>query len=75
MQTFTFVNNVCEISDNRITADSLVDVYFTAETTENAEAAVIYVDSVVGKVVLTATYQPVGTIQGVIAVKRNITGV
>lgn len=74
LQTFTFTNNICEISDSRITANSLVDVYFTAESTENAEAAVIYVDSTAGKVVLTATYQPVGTIQGVIAVKRNITG-
>ncbi len=75
LQTFTFVNNVCEISDTRITSDSLVDVYFTEASTENAEAAVIYVDSLTGKVRLTATYPPVGTIQGVIAVKRNVTGV
>ena len=75
LQTFTFTNNVCEISDNRITADSLVDVYFTADSMERAESAVIVVDSTTGKVVLTATYEPVGIIQGVIAVKRNVTGV
>ena len=70
LQTLTFTNNICEITDSRITADSLVDVYFTAATMENAEAAEIVVDSQLGKVVLTARYTPTGTIQAMIGVRN-----
>ena len=71
LQTLTFVNNVCEISDSRITSDSLVDVYFTAASMEYAEAAEIVVDSQTGKVVLTARYAPLGTIQARIGVRNQ----
>jgi len=70
LQTLTFVNRRCEIADSRVTADSLVDVYFTAETMDNAEAANIYVDSVAGKVILTCTFNPIGTIQARIGVRN-----
>lgn len=70
LQVLTFTNNVCEITDSRITADSLVDVYFTAATMESAEAAEIVVDSQLGKVVLTARYTPTGTIQAMIGVRN-----
>lgn len=70
LQTLTFTNNICEITDSRITADSLVDVYFTAATMDSAEAAEIVVDSQLGKVVLTARYTPTGTIQAMIGVRN-----
>ena len=70
LQTLTFTNKRCEIADNRITADSLVDVYFTAETMDAAEAANIYVDSAAGKIVLTCSFDPVGIIQARIGVRN-----
>ena len=70
LQTLTFTNKVCEVSDERITANSLVDVYFTAASMDSAEAAEIVVDSQVGKVVLTARNTPVGTIQARIGVRN-----
>lgn len=70
LQTLTFVNRRCEIADSRVTANSLVDVYFTAETMDNAEAANIYVDSAAGKVILTCTFNPIGTIQARIGVRN-----
>lgn len=70
LQTLTFTNKVCEISDSRITASSLVDVYFTAASMDYAEAANIYVDSQQGKIVLTCTFDPIGTIQAMIGVRN-----
>jgi len=71
LQTLTFTNRRCEIADSRVTANSLVDVYFTAETMDNAEAANIYVDSAAGKIVLTCTFNPTGTIQAMIGVRNQ----
>lgn len=70
LQTLTFTNNICEITDARVTANSLVDVYFTAASMESAEAAEIVVDSQTGKIVLTARYTPIGTIQAIIGVRN-----
>ena len=71
-QTLTFINNVCQISDAKVTADSLIDVYFTADTINVAEEAQIYVDSSAGKITLTALNTPTGTIKAVIRVRvRN----
>lgn len=70
LQTLTFTNKICEISDSRITASSLVDVYFTAASMDYAEAANIYVDSQQGKIVLTCTFDPIGTIQAMIGVRN-----
>lgn len=69
LQTLEFVDNQCIISDERLTADSLVDVYFTADTMAAAEAAMIYVDSEDGRIVLTATTQPTSTLKARIRVR------
>ena len=68
-QTFTFSNNVCKIYNDKITANTLVDVYFTAETIETASKAEIIVDSYDGYIQLTANVTPTGTVQGVIRVR------
>lgn len=69
LQTLEFVDNQCIISDERLTADSLVDVYFTADTMAAAEVAMIYVDSEDGRIVLTATTQPTSTLKARIRVR------
>ena len=68
-QTFTFVNKVCTINDSKVTANSLIDVYFTADTIDVAEEAQIHVDSGAGTITLTALYTPTGTIKGTIRVR------
>lgn len=69
MQTLTFTNKVCTITDSRVTADSLVDVYFTADTMAAAEVAQVYVDSEAGKIILTATIQPTTALKARIRVR------
>ena len=68
-QAFVFTNRVCQISDSKVTANSLIDVYFTAETIGAAEEAQIYVDSSAGTITLTATQQPSSAIRGSIRVR------
>ena len=68
-QTLTFVNGVCTITDERVTENSLVDVYFTAESMTVAEVAQIYVDSAAGKIILTANTQPTSTLDAMIRVR------
>ena len=68
-QDFNFTNKVCTISDSKVTANSLIDVYFTAATISVAEEAQIYVDSSAGRITLTATNTPTGTIRGMIRVR------
>lgn len=68
-QTLTFVNGVCTITDERVTEDSLVDVYFTAESMTVAEVAQIYVDSAARKIILTANTQPTSTLDAMIRVR------
>ena len=68
-QTLAFVNGVCTITDERVTEDSLVDVYFTAESMPVAEVAQIYVDSAAGKIILTATAQPTSKLDAMIRVR------
>lgn len=69
-QNLTFSNNVCTIADNRVTANSLVDVYFTADTMQAAEDAEIVVDSSVGVITLTARYAPSTTLKAIIGVRN-----
>ena len=69
LQTLIFVDKQCIISDKRLTADSLVDVYFTADTMAAAEVAMIYVDSENGRIVLTATTQPASALKARIRVR------
>lgn len=69
IQTLTFTEKQCIISDERITTGSLVDVYFTADTMAAAEASQIYVDSSDGEIVLTASIQPTSVLKARIRVR------
>ena len=68
-QELTFTNNVATISDERITANSLADVYFTSDTIDIAEDADISVETNTGNVVLTAATEPTGTIKATIRIR------
>lgn len=68
-QVLTFTNKICTISNDRITADSLADVYFTADSISIAENAVISVETYNGKVELTAGREPEGIIRASIDIR------
>lgn len=68
-QTLIFVDRVCTLNDSKVTENSLIDVYFTADTIEEAEVCQIYVDSVNGAIVLTAAAQPSNTIKALFRVR------
>ena len=68
-QELTFVNKVCEVEDSKVTANSLIDVYFTPDTIKEAEDCKIYVDSSIGKITLTAETQPSKTIKAMMRVR------
>ena len=68
-QTLNFVDKVCTITDERITENTLVDVYFTPETIDVAAKANIYVDSYNGYIQLTAEITPTGNIEAIIRVR------
>ena len=68
-QTLNFVDNVCKITNAKVTANTLVDVYFTSETIEVASQAEIVVDSYDGYIQLTANVTPIGTIEAIIRVR------
>ena len=70
-QEFVFVNKVCTISDQKVKATSLIDVYFTAGTIAEAEDCQIVVDSSAGMITLTAVKQPQNSIRGSIRVRVN----
>lgn len=65
----TFSNKVCEVTDTKVTANSLIDVYFTADTIQEAEDCKIVVDSEAGKIKLTAEKQPGKIIKAVFRVR------
>lgn len=68
-QELTFVENVCTVEDSKVTANSLIDVYFTADTIQEAEDCKIYVDSSDGLITLTAETQPSKTIKALMRVR------
>ena len=68
-QELNFVGNVCTVEDSKVTANSLIDVYFTADTIQEAEDCKIYVDSSVGLITLTAEIQPTTTIKALMRVR------
>lgn len=68
-QVLTFTNKVCQISNSKVTADSLIDVYFTSDSISAATKAVIVVESSAGMITLTADKQPTDTIKAVIRVR------
>lgn len=68
-QILEFNNNVAIINDARITADSLADVYFTSDSINVAESAVISVETFVGNVKLTAGRTPEDVIRATIHIR------
>ena len=68
-QNLTFSANVCTISDARITADSLADVYFTTACMTAAEKAAIVVETSAGAVTLTAGRTPESTLTATIKIR------
>ena len=68
-QELNFVNNVCTVEDSKVTANSLIDVYFTADTIQEAEDCKIYVDSSNGLITLTAEIQPSKIIKALMRVR------
>ena len=68
-QTFTFTNKQCTIFNNKITADSLADVFFDASSIAYAQQADISVETYDGYLTLTAETSPSGTIAGTIRVR------
>ena len=68
-QSLSFTSGVCTVIDDRVTENSLVDVYFTAESMPIAEASQIYVDSAEGKIILTASTQPTSSLDAMIRVR------
>lgn len=65
----TFTSKVATVSDTRITTNSLADVYFTSDTIAAAEKADISVETLAGKVQLTAKNAPAGTIKASIHIR------
>lgn len=68
-QALIFEANVCTISDARITADSLADVYFTAGCIAAAEKSAIVVETSAGAVTLTAARTPEVTLTASIKIR------
>jgi hypothetical protein len=68
-QKLTFTNKICTITNDKVTEDSLIDVYFTKDSMNEAIRSVIFVDSETGKIVLTAERQPESDIYAVIRVR------
>lgn len=62
-ESLTFADKMCTIADERITADSLADIYFTTDTITEAEKAVISVEIYEGYLTLVAQNAPAGTIK------------
>lgn len=61
-QTLTFTNDVATISDARVTANSLVDVYYADASLSEAKAADITVTTGSGAITFTASNTPSTTI-------------
>lgn len=62
-------NNICTLIDERITADSLADVYFTSDTISIATDAVITVETYDRNVKLSCQNVPAGAIKASIKIK------
>ena len=68
-QALSFSNKVCTISDSRITANSLADVYFTQACMNAATKASIIVETSAGKLTLTAARTPEATLTATIKIR------
>lgn len=67
--TFSFSSKTCTINDERITADSLADVYFNSASIDKAIAANISVETYAGYVRLTAEKDVSGSLGGSIKIR------
>lgn len=65
----SFVNNVCNIPDDSVTETTLIDVYFTQDSINEAMRCVIYVESEEGNIKLTAERTPKTSIKAAIGVR------
>lgn len=68
-QSLSFTNKVCTITNSKITANSLADVYFTSDTIEHAGECNIKVESLAGQIKLTAEKQPTFEIKATIKIR------
>lgn len=68
-QEMIFTDKTCTINDEKVLSTSLVDVYFTSDTIEEATESGISVETHTGKIVLTAQKQPVSTIKAAMKVR------
>ena len=68
-QALVFANKICSIRNERITAGSLADVYFTSDSINIAENAVISVETYNGELELVAGREPEGNIRATIRVR------
>ena len=68
-ENLTFINNICQINDNKITANSLADVYFTSTTVEVARNAGITVETYAGYIQLVASSTPASTLVATIHIR------
>lgn len=68
-EALQFSDNVAVIQDRRITESSLADVYFTQDTFNTAESAVIAVETFAGSVKLTAGRTPEDAIRATIHIR------
>lgn len=67
--SLTFRDNVCKLSNSKITADSLADVYFTADCKEAAIKADISVETYAGYVNITAARTPESTLTATVHIR------
>lgn len=68
-QELVFIGNVCTINNEKITENSLADVYFTGDTISVAEEAVISVETQDGKLLLTSIRSVEGEIKATIKIR------
>lgn len=64
-----FIDNVCNIYDERIKSTSLADVYFTSDTIEFAEKATMSVETFDGYVSVIANVNPTSTLKASIHIR------
>lgn len=68
-QELVFIGNVCTINNEKITENSLADVYFTGDTISVAEEAVISAETQNGKLLLTSIRSVEGEIKATIKIR------
>lgn len=68
-KALTFENNICKITNARITSDSLVEVAFTSSCIDSAYKAIISVESYKGYVLIKAGRTPSQTLTATIYVR------